>query len=562
MFYSGMIKLNSIGINNFSFGTRAKKAKTEAQNAVSAVANKNISLLPSVTMQQFMLKNRPLNSDKLSIYYYNDTHGNSDQMADVVNNANKFKTNAQNSNNATFILSAGDNCSGGDYKKNEFIFDLMQNIMGVELSAVGNHEVDAAGEGFYNALKDKNITFVATNVSFSDDNKMKELVKKSVIKEKGGQKYGFIGAMPIDFKMCTKEDVQQGVDVMDFENTVAALQKEIDSLKAQGVNRIIMLSHVGYDTDKRLAGELSGVDIIVGGHTHVVVEGAKEGENIVKSKSNEPVIITQGGENGKYYGILNVEFDNNGVIKKVENNLSETTNRSKNPVIEYVKSQNLGESPHIGVIKEAQPLPPNRRIEPCGWTEMMADSMKSELNGDIALINSANIRKVPMQGNLTERDVMESAPMKNRLVRAKLTQKQLIEAVKNASLNTMTASDGYPGLIQGSGFTYKIEDTGKLLEFNIIDKDGNKIPVDIDNPSEDITYTAIYDNFTAKADGETPELAPKFGMEEFDFDKDYTMCQYLSKLDNKEALVIKPDNRLEIIKTSGPKQKGNSSRKI
>lgn len=553
-----MIKLNPIIFNNISF-TAKNQDSSAKQTAESPVLPKKMNPIPAAAFKQLMLQKKPNDKNKLSIYYYNDTHGNSDTMADVINNAKQFSKNA---NNASFVLSAGDNCSGGDAKKNEFIFNLMQNAMGVELSAVGNHEIDANAEGFYNAAKDKNITFVATNANFSSDNKMKDIIKKSMIKEKNGVKYGFIGAMPIDFKMCTKESAQKGLEVLDFKNSVIALQNEINNLKAQGVDRIIMLSHVGYDTDKKLVSQLDGVDIVVGGHTHTVVEGAKQNENVVRSKSGEPVIITQGGENGNYYGILNVEFDDNGKLKKVNNNLIASTNKSKSPVIEYVKNQDLGESPHVATVKESESLPSNRRVEPCGWTEMMADAMKEELGVQVALINSANIRKVPKQGNLTERDVMESAPMKNKLLKVEITQKQLVEAVKNAAKNTMTAPDGYPGLIQGSGFTYKIDDLGNLLEFNIKDKNGNLTSVDINNPSKDIKYLASYDSFMAKAGGETPELEVKNVIEEYDYDKDYTMCQYLSKLENKEALVIKRDNRIEILKTSQQKPQGNSIRKI
>ncbi len=538
MFYSGMLKLNLVNLNMPSFKAGSKQLHIYRGSALNALE-----------MDEFVYRNRPSKTNKLSIYYYNDTHGNTDQMVDVINNAKKFQEKSKDTNDTTFILSAGDNCSGADPKKNEFIFNLMQNIMSVDVSAVGNHEVDATDKGFFDAAKDKNITFVATNVEFSDENKMKNIVKKSIVKEKNGVKYGFIGTMPIDFKTCTKEESQKGLEVMDLDHTIIALQDEINNLKAQGVSRIILLSHTGYDVDKKIVSQLDGVDIVVGGHTHSVVEGAKRNENVLKSKSGEPVIITQGGENGQYYGILNVQFNNNGQLTKVNNNLIQTTNRAKSPVIEYVKNQDLGESPHVATIKQSESLPKNRRMEPSGWTEMMADSMKAELDGDIAIINSANIRKVPKEGNLTQRDVMESAPMKNKLLKVQITQKQLVDAVKNASLSTMTSPDGYPGLLQGSGFSYKIDDKGKLLEFNIIDKKGNVTPVDVNNPSEDITYTAIYDSFVAKADGETPELAPKFKAQEFDFDKDETMCKYLSKRADKEGLVIKRDNRIEIVKT-------------
>lgn len=504
------------------------------------------------------IKNNQKPNNKVSIYYYNDTHGNSDQMAGLINSAKQFKK--QNANNPHFILSAGDNVSGGDTQKNRFIGHLMENIMGVQVSAIGNHEMDAAAKGFFDVAKTEKTQYVASNVDFDDEHPMDEVVKKSIIKEQNGIKYGFIGAMPIDFKTCTKAEVQKGIEIANFEESVEEIQEEIDNLKSQGVNRIILLSHSGYDTDKQYAQNLSGVDIIIGGHSHTKLEGAKQGENLVYSKTGEPVIITQAGENGKFYGILNVEFNNNGILTKIENQLLESNHKLKNPVIEYIKDSDLGKSPKVGVLSEVDPLPPNRRIEPCAWTSVMADSMKTELNADISLINSANIRKVPQVGVLTERDITESAPMKNNLIKTKLTQKQLVEAVKNAAKKTMTASNGEPGLLQGSGFTYKINEQGDLLEMNIISQDGTKTPIDINNPSEQITYSAIYDTFTCKADGETPELAPKFEVEEFNFDKDKTMIDYLSKREDKEKLVIKYDDRIQILKTSQPQQPSNRNR--
>ena len=84
--------------------------------------------------------------------------------------------------------------------------------------------------------------------------------------------------------------------------------------------------------DKKLAQSLDGVDIIVGGHSHDKIKGAKEGENLVRSKSGEPVIILQTGENAENYGILDVEFDTNGILKSVSNSVIET-NKKKSSII-------------------------------------------------------------------------------------------------------------------------------------------------------------------------------------------------------------------------------------
>ncbi len=516
----------------------------------------------SINFNKFAASTKPKiqNNNKLSIYYYNDTHGNSDQMAGIVESAKDFK--ARNKDTAHFVLSSGDNVSGADTKKNSFIFDLMQNIMQVGVSAVGNHELDAGAHGFKEAIKGKNIPFVVTNAEFEDDSPMRHLTTKSIIKEQNGVKYGFIGAMPIDFEKCTKEKAQEGIEVMDFDDTIEALQDEINKLRQQGVNRIILLSHTGNEVEKQLAKNLDGVDIIMGGHSHTVVEGLKQGENLLTSKSNEPVIVTQAGENGKYYGLLDVEFDDNGVIKKANNVLVQSPQSEKSPVIEYIKEQNLGKSPLVGKISKTVVMPKNRRVEPNAWTNLVADSMRAELDCDIALINSANIRKMPKVGNLTQRDISETAPMKNKLLKTKVTQKQIVEAIRTAAKESMTSDGGEPGLLQVSGLTYKINDKGDLLEMNFVDKNGTKILIDINNPSDSITYTAAYDDFVAREDGEYPLMKPRFEVQHFDFDKDDTAIRYISKLQNKDNLELIDDKRLEILKTSQPQLLSSSNQKF
>ena len=518
--------------------------------------------LSNLSFNNFRWATKPINPNRVSIFYYNDTHGNSDQMAGIVTSAKEFKEDSLNKDSVSFIFSAGDNYSGANVKKNDFILDLMQNIMHVDASAIGNHEIDAGSKGFREATEGKNITFVATNVKLDDDNPMNDVVKRSIVKEQKGVKYGIIGTMPIDFETCTKKEVQKDLHVMDFDESVVALQDEINKLKSQGIDKIILLSHTGYDVDKKLASSLDGVDIIVGGHSHSVVEGIKSGENLLASKSGEPVLVVQAGENGKYYGVIDAEFNDKGVLKAIGNTLTESTAKRKSPIIEFIKTKMLGVSPKVATINSIDPMPKNRRIEHCPWTSNMADSMRYELNSDVALINSANIRKVPQAGTLTENDISESAPMKNNLIKTKITQKQLVEAIKLAAERTMSNEEGNPGLLQVSGLSYKIDDKGKLLEMYKVDNTGAKTPIDISNPSEDVIYSVVYDSFVAEKDGEYPELFPKFEVEHFDFDKDKTMKDYLLKSKDKERLDIIDDKRIEILKTSQPTQQDNNSQKF
>lgn len=530
MFYHGMNGLSKINFNTYQAYARR-----------GAVTSPNV------------------HANKLSIYYFNDLHGNTDKMAGVMEAAKSF--NQAKKDVAHFTLSAGDNVSGGDVSKNNLVLDLMQNAMGVDISCIGNHEIDASSQGLMQSSAGNKIDFVTTNATFDDDSPMHKIVKRSIVKEQNGVKYGFVGAMPVDFETCTKKSVQKDIDVHNFNDTINSIQKEVNELKKQGINRIILLSHSGYENDKKMASLLDGVDIIIGGHSHTVVEGAKNGENVVKSKSGEPVIITQAGENGKYYGILDVEFDAKGVISKISNQLNAISSK-KSPTIEYVKMQKMGESPKVGTIKEVDDMPKNRRLKPHGWANMVVDSMKIMLDSDVAFLNAANVRKVPTEGTLTQRDVSESVPMKNRLIKTRVTQKQMVDAIKQAAKESLNASQGEPGLLFASGITYKIDDKGNLLELYTLDKKGNKTKVDINNPSENITYSAVYDDFTMRGDGEYPSLAPKFPVQYFDYDKDVTAIEYIKTMKNIDKLEFIDDKRLEILPSSRMTQSSNNSQRF
>ena len=102
----------------------------------------------------------------------------------------------------------------------------------------------------------------------------------------------------------------------------------------------------------------------------------------------------------------------------------------KSPVLEYIKTSILGKSPQVGVLKGVDPTPENRRIVPCAWTNFLADSMRSELNTDIAFVNAANMRKVPKLSILTERDITETTPLKNTLMVINMTEKRNCKSYK------------------------------------------------------------------------------------------------------------------------------------
>ena len=122
---------------------------------------------------------------------------------------------------------------------------------------------------------------LSNNVKVNPRNSWSKVLKSSVIEEVNGHKYGIIGSTPVDLFTRTKlGPLQRDISVDDAAQTIKDIQTEIDALKKQGVNKIILLSHLGNTFEKIVATQTSGIDVILGGHSHDLIQSVKEGENL------------------------------------------------------------------------------------------------------------------------------------------------------------------------------------------------------------------------------------------------------------------------------------------
>ncbi|MBD2860233.1 thiosulfohydrolase SoxB [Spongiibacter sp. KMU-158] len=87
------------------------------------------------------------------------------------------------------------------------------------------------------------------------------------------------------------------------------LQEEIDKVRKAGAQVVILLSHNGADVDIKLASRVSGLNAIMGGHTHDAIPQAIE----VKNAAGELTLVTNAGSNGKFLGVLDFDVQNGKV---------------------------------------------------------------------------------------------------------------------------------------------------------------------------------------------------------------------------------------------------------
>ena len=236
------------------------------------------------------------------------------QAADVINRLRAKETNP-------VLVHAGDFVQGSLYftKYNGVADLLFWNRMKPTAATLGNHEFDKGVPFLLNTwLGQTRFSLVDATVDFARDPDLGGIAPRPfVVKEVGGQKIGFVGATTPETPFISKPG-----PTIAFQDAAGPVQKAVDELTRQGVNKIVLVSHLGYQEDLDLAARVTGIDIIVGGHSHTLLGDWKAVglgskfpyPTVAKDKTGDTTLVVQAWEWAKVVGDLKVTFDAGGKV--------------------------------------------------------------------------------------------------------------------------------------------------------------------------------------------------------------------------------------------------------
>ncbi|MBR2526104.1 metallophosphoesterase [bacterium] len=473
-------------------------------------------------MNNFFAHQKAINKNdvQLSVFYTNDMHGDINRLAKLKNAKDTFEKS--NDDNATLTLTAGD-CFYGKDKKRIGLISKVMNLMKFDALTLGNHEFAPGTARLAENLKNIDATAVSANLKIGENCKLQESIKdkklvKSAVFMKGGHKFAVIGASPFDAEVGITEDAKSGVRVKNIDKTIKAINEEAQNLEKQGINKIILLSHLGYgeQADLRVARETEGIDIIVGGHSHAIIDGVnskdKGGENklnLVKSKRGENVVITQAGKLNEKAGFLDVVFDENGVIREnsIKNKLANVSDFEEDDVVTKLITKTLGEKKHLATVT-------NGYDAECEFEErytenplhnVIADSIleKGKPQGVKAVLFSSNIVKSGAVNEITNYNLKyEMLPYNSKFVSAEISEKDIVALLNATSSKVFGEID--PPLLRCAGMKYTIEQ-GKgqtpLTKLQLTDEKGNvTAEIDTQNPRADKKVKVALEDYLFAAD--------------------------------------------------------------
>ncbi|WP_321390500.1 5'-nucleotidase C-terminal domain-containing protein [uncultured Desulfuromusa sp.] len=219
---------------------------------------------------------------------------------------------------------------------------------------LGNHEFDEGDARLAELIEMANFPILSSNMTPEEASPLyavKDDIKPYVIKEIDGEKIGIIGILKVE---KTKNSSLVSDDVT-FTEEITAANQAVAELEAQGVNKIVLVSHVGYYNDIVFAENVPGLDIIVGGDTHSLIGDESELEEIgltrvyaddqtgpfagythegiadldtigsyptlVYGPEGEPVYVVTAWSYARAVGLLDVSFTAEGVVESINGNI-------------------------------------------------------------------------------------------------------------------------------------------------------------------------------------------------------------------------------------------------
>ena len=408
---------------------------------------------------------------KLVVVHTNDMHGYYETTETSIGIAGlKNYYEAQGAD--VLLLDAGDFSQGStlvSYYKGKNAAEYMA-AAGYDAVSMGNHEFDYS----FDALLDNMKVLTDAGVKVIDANVINKETGKSyfdanAVFEFDGIKVGVFGLDTSETLTKASPSNVKAVNFLDKEEMFKEAQAQVDKLKSAGCDYIIALTHLGVDEESvgrrstDLAAAVKGIDLIVDGHSHTVIDGGeKVGDTVIVStgsylanvgtvvidkeaKTEEAKLISAAD-----YAAGTAQYDEtvkalvaedvaevaeaySKVFAKTEVHLEGTK--------QIVRSQetNLGDFTADAYLYTAQKY---------------ADEHELGVNVDCAISNGGGIRVSVEPGDISMDTLVTIFPFGNNVCLVTITGEQLLEVLEASTFCTPETIGGFP---QVAGIEYKLD---------------------------------------------------------------------------------------------------------
>ena len=409
----------------------------------------------SIGKRQSDLPARPI-----VVLYDNDVHCSIDGYPMLVS----LRDECLSGTDYVSTVSCGDFASGGlagAISKGERIVDIM-NRVGYDVVALGNHELDYGMQQMFNVTDALDAPVVCANLKNVQTDAYPYPAYHIV-------RYGEVDVAYIGFTTTTSGTVTSLSD--ENGNLLYSFMREefyhnaqcfIDEARQNGADYVIALAHLG-DSEKSgghpnsvgLIANTTGLDAVIDGHDHHVIEGL-----FVDNKEGKPVLLTSSGTNFQYVGCLTINTDgtvHSSLVDVASGDVvpDSSTQQFVGQLKEEISSQGNFVIGHSDVELAIRDTDGNRivRTQECNLGDFCADAFRIYTDADIALVNGGAIRTNIKSGDILFNDLYNVMPFGDMIATGTLTGQQLLDVLE-FSVSSLPAESG--AFMQVSGLRFEV----------------------------------------------------------------------------------------------------------
>ena len=363
----------------------------------------------------------------------------------------------------------------------------LANAIGFDVAVLGNHEFDFGPEVLQERLAESETIWLAGNVSVAGGNFPGAEATTTV--ERDGYRIGFLGIVTTDTPVISSP----GPDVA-FAPAAVAGEALAQELKSNGADIVIALTHQGLGADLELLRAVRAIDVVLGGHDHLLVANYDGRQAVMKA-----------GAQGRHVAVLTLEIDRiegrggaPRVVWTPDFRLRSTAGIEGDAAIAAKVSAyqaGLDETLDVAIGETATALDTRGFLSGAGETafgNLLADAMRQATGSDIGLSNGGGIRGdtvYPPGTRLTRKTVLTELPFGNKTVVLRLTGAQVREALENGVSRAAHPSGRFPQ-VSGLAFTF---DARKPAGERVTSVTVGGAPLE-----DDRTYTLATNDFLAR----------------------------------------------------------------
>ncbi len=412
------------------------------------------------------------NLKKLTLLHSNDLHG--DFLAKEVDKSllggtsmlSGYVDKVRHEEESVIYAVSGDMFRGSvidsEYKGLSTI-EIM-NMIAPDVVTLGNHEVDYGIGHLLFVEKCTNFPIINANMYLSGTTV--RMFRSHIIKKVNGMRILFIGVLTDDALVKAKHE-ELISDLIDVRDAAEEVGRICNAYRTENIDLTVLLTHIGFDADKKLAAKLDksfGVDIIIGGHTHTLMEKPEvvNGIPIVQAASGTAQI-------GRFDII--VDTDNNCIDSYTWELVPiNSKNCPKDKELEKVirKYKRYTDKKYGRVVTRlADCCTHPARNQETSLGRLLSDAFKEMLGLDIMLLASGSIRGKSLGPIVLYNDLVQILPFNDEIYRIEINGEQLRRMI-TYMLRPEAFSDGHTEFYQiSAGIRIEYDkDACKLLNLS------------------------------------------------------------------------------------------------